>query len=315
MTTNNLVLATGQQAVPAFMQQYAQQSTMGTFGDAISGGRRVQVKGGQINFLGENGEPMGVRADGGVTVDFPRYAVSADIIIVGIMPAGNTNYRAWYAEKYVEGSSAPPACWSADGVHPSDKSHKKQSDACATCAKNVSGTSETGKGKACSSRKKLAVVYAHDPLLRVFSLDLSGTALYGKSAREVDMYFTLAEYAKHLKQGGAIWEGIVTEMHFAEGSNIGVRFKAKSYVDADTFNRVMALHGTDDVNKALLVDFPAYKEPEAAATAAAAPDQKSMMLANPAFQTTLAFLREWAAHPSITADAIRAEAAKYGVNL
>lgn len=302
-------------AMPAYMLAAAGQSSMGTFGDGFTGGRKVQLKGGQINFLAEDGKPMGVVQTAQGPVQFPQFAGSAQIIIVAIAPENNTTYRAYYDSQYRDGDNAPPACWSADGVQPNSKSHKPQSHDCASCPKNVTGSSSTGKGKACGSRKKLAVVFANDPELRVFSMDLSATALFGKSAREGEGYFTLNEYAKHLKKFGAIWEGIITEVAFAEGSTIGVRFKALGYAPEDIFNRIRAMRHEADTEKAIEVDFPEVKED----TAAAAPayqvptDPKQTMLSHPAFQTTLAHLREWAMNPAVTPEMVRAEAAKYSV--
>lgn len=305
--------------MPAYMQELASQSSMGSFGDGFSGNRRVQLKGGQINFLAEDGKPMGTvqNADGTLTA-FPQYTNSADIIILGIAPEGNTSYRTLYLTQYKEGESLPPDCWSADGVHPSPKSFAKQSDACASCPKNVAGTSSTGKGKACGSRKRLVVVFADDPEMRLFSMDLSSTALFGTSARAAAGYFTLSDYAKLLKQGGAIWEGVVTEVCFSEGSNIGVRFKAKAYVEYNKLQQLLQLGKTAESAEILTIDFPERKVDDAPAAQAYADvpaDHKTVVLSNPVFQTTLAHLRDWAQHPSVTVETIRAEAAKYGVAL
>ena len=303
--------------MPTYMQELAAQSSMGSFGDGFSGSRRVQLKGGQINFLAEDGKPMGTvqNTDGSITA-FPQYTNSAEIIILGIAPEGNTSYRTLYLTQYKEGESLPPDCWSVDGVHPSPKSFAKQSADCASCPKNVAGTSSTGKGKACGSRKRLVVVYAHDPEMRLFSMDLSSTALFGTSARAAEGYLTLADYAKMLKQGGAFFEGIVTEVCFSEGANIGVRFRAKAYVEKQKVYQLFQLGKTAESAEILTIDFPERKVDEApAAQAYAAADPKAIMLTNPAFQTTLAHLRDWAQHPSVTVATIRAEAAKYGVAL
>lgn len=303
--------------MPAYMQELAAQSSMGAFGDGFSSSRRVQLKGGQINFLAEDDKPMGTvqNADGTLTA-FPQYTNSADIIILGIAPEGNTSYRTLYLTQFKEGATLPPDCWSADGVHPSPKSFAKQSDACASCPKNVAGTSSTGKGKACGSRKRLVVVFANDPEMRLFSMDLSATALFGTSARAAEGYLTLSDYAKMLKQGGAFFEGVVTEVCFSEGANIGVRFKAKSYVEQQKVHQLFQLGKTAESAEILTIDFPERKVDDApAAQAYVAADPKTIMLANPVFQTTLAHLRDWAQHPSVTVETIRAEAAKYGVAL
>lgn len=306
--------------MPAYMQELAAQSSMGSFGDGFSSSRRVQLKGGQINFLAEDGKPMGTvqNSDGTITA-FPQYTNSAEIIILGIAPEGNTSYRTLYLTQYKDGDTSPPDCWSADGIHPSPKSFAKQSADCASCAKNVAGTSSTGKGKACGSRKRLVVVFANDPEMRLFSMDLSSTALFGTSARAAEGYLTLADYAKMLKQGGAFFEGVVTEVCFSEGANIGVRFRAKAYVEQQKVYQLLQLGKTTESAEILTIDFPERKTddeaPVAQAYVGAQADYKTVVLSNPAFQTTLAHLRDWAQHPSVTVETIRAEAAKYGVAL
>lgn len=306
--------------MPAYMQELAAQSSMGSFGDGFSSSRRVQLKGGQINFLAEDGKPMGTvqNSDGTITA-FPQYTNSAEIIILGIAPEGNTSYRTLYLTQYKDGDTSPPDCWSADGIHPSPKSFAKQSADCASCPKNVTGTSSTGKGKACGSRKRLVVVFANDPEMRLFSMDLSSTALFGTSARAAAGYLTLADYAKMLKQGGAFFEGVVTEVCFSEGANIGVRFRAKAYVEQQKVYQLLQLGKTTESAEILTIDFPERKTddeaPVAQAYVGAQADYKTVVLSNPAFQTTLAHLRDWAQHPSVTVETIRAEAAKYGVAL
>lgn len=306
--------------MPAYMQELAAQSSMGSFGDGFSRSRRVQLKGGQINFLAEDGKPMGTvqNSDGTITA-FPQYTNSAEIIILGIAPEGNTSYRTLYLTQYKDGDTSPPDCWSADGIHPSPKSFAKQSADCASCPKNVAGTSSTGKGKACGSRKRLVVVFANDPEMRLFSMDLSSTALFGTSARAAEGYLTLADYAKMLKQGGVFFEGVVTEVCFSEGANIGVRFRAKAYVEQQKVYQLLQLGKTTESAEILTIDFPECKTddeaPVAQAYVGAQADYKTVVLSNPAFQTTLAHLRDWAQHPSVTVETIRAEAAKYGVAL
>lgn len=244
---------------------------------------------------------------------FPRYTDRANIIILAIAPEGNTNYRAYYDSEFNEGDSTPPACWSADNVHPSPTAVRPQCTTCAACPQNVAGTSKTGKGRACQSRKRLAVAFANDPALRVFAMDLSGTALFQKSARETEGYYALADYARTLKQWNTSWSAVVTETCFSEGSTVGVRFKAVGYVTEEQYAKIMVLRDSEEVKTALKIDFPKPKDETPAAQAA--PDPKVLMLANPAFQTTLAHLYEWAQHPSITAVMLRDEAAKYGVTL
>lgn len=314
----------------AALQAYSGQSSMGDFGDN-AGSPRVQLKGGQINFLGEDGKPLGNRmASNGQVVSFPQYVNAARVIIVGMSPSGSTNYRQWFANNYVEGSSELPDCWSADGIAPNPKSHLPQSSTCAQCPKNITGTSSTGRGKACGSRKRLAVIFADDPDMTVFQVDLSGTALYGTSAREADGYFTLSGYAKYLKANNVAWECIETEMAFSEGSNIGVRFKAIRALTPDRIERAFQCAALPDTHQMLAMDYPVKQLPvHGAAPAATTPtqtvapvlpppiapqqiDPKVAMLNNPQLP---AALREWGAQAGVTAEALRAQAALWGVQL
>ena len=109
----------------------------------------------------------------------------------------------------------------------------------------------------------------------------------------------------------------MTEVCFSEGANIGVRFKAKAYVEQQKVYQLLQLGKTTESAEILTIDFPERKTDDEAPAAQAyvAADPKTAMLANPAFQTTLAHLRDWAQHPSVTVETIRAEAAKYGVAL
>lgn len=81
----------------------------------------------------------------------------------------NTKSRVFYAKAYVEGESdgSKPTCFSNDGVAPDPQSAEKQSKKCAICPQNVWGVKE-GKGTACSSNTRLAVVdpdHPTDPML------------------------------------------------------------------------------------------------------------------------------------------------------
>ena len=305
----------GLPAVPAYLQNPAltNQSSMADFASG-GGSRRVQLKGGQVNFLAEDGKPMGVvSSQNGQVVQFPQYVSAAEIVIVGMNPAGSTTYRTWYAKAYNDGDTAPPDCWSADGHAPDAKAAMPQASACADCPKNVSGTSSTGRGKACGSRKKLAVYYANDPERRLFQMDLSSTALFGKSAREDAGYYTLAAYARMLKSSNIPWEAVVTEVAFAEGANIGVRFRAVRYLTQQEFEANLQLAADDGTREIIHVDFPA---PAAQATASepttAYQDPKAVLLAHPQFPATW---RDWALNPAVTVEAIRQQLAANRINL
>ncbi len=94
--------------------------------------------------------------------DGPRGSIE----IVVLKSAGHLS-KVWYEKGFVEGTSEAPDCFSTNGVTPDPASKKKQANVCATCPKNAFGSAvkqdgTSGKGKACSDSKRLAVVPLND---------------------------------------------------------------------------------------------------------------------------------------------------------
>jgi hypothetical protein len=63
------------------------------------------------------------------------------------------------------GGGTPPGCFSLDGVRPSPYSEHLESDFCASCSKNVFGSSDKGRGKACKGLKRVHVLTEPNQLL------------------------------------------------------------------------------------------------------------------------------------------------------
>lgn len=69
--------------------------------------------------------------------------------------------KIFYETGYVDGSTAPPDCWSTNGTTPDPAAPRKQSPTCAGCPRNAWGSRITDGGKqakACSDSKRLAIV-------------------------------------------------------------------------------------------------------------------------------------------------------------
>lgn len=126
-------------------------------------------------------------------------------IEVVILKAAPYISKIWYEKGYVEGSTAPPDCFSPNGTVPSPESTKKQANACAACPQNVWGSkmTEAGKkGKACSDSKRMAVVpmgdirnevYGGPMLLRVPAASLQDLASFGNKMQNLGYpYYAIA---------------------------------------------------------------------------------------------------------------------------
>jgi len=123
-----------------------------------------------------------MREDG----DGPRNSI--EVVIVKASPAVS---KIFYKGGYVEGSSAAPDCWSANGVTPDGSVQNKVHTTCADCPMNAWGSrvTEAGKqGKACADSRRVAVVPVGDidndrfggpMLLRIPAASLKDLKAYG----------------------------------------------------------------------------------------------------------------------------------------
>jgi hypothetical protein len=129
--------------------------------------------------------------------DGPRN--SLDVVILA---ASQYVSKVWYEHGFEEGATAPPDCFSANGIVPDPSSTKKQCDTCAACPQGKWGSRITPQGKkakACADSKRLAVAPLGDirneafggpMLLRVPAASLAALAQYGDgmSARGYEYY-------------------------------------------------------------------------------------------------------------------------------
>jgi len=147
-----------------------------------------------VKYQGQESKLM--RPDG----DGPRNSIE-----VVIVRSANVISKIFYNDGYVEGSSAPPDCWSTNGQTPDPASPKKQSATCAGCPQNAWGSkiTDAGKqGKACADSKRLAVVPVEDidnemfggpMLLRVPAASLKDLASFGQKLKAIGYpYYAVA---------------------------------------------------------------------------------------------------------------------------
>ena len=122
-----------------------------------------------------------------------------------IIKAAPNISKIYYIDGWQEGNSAPPDCWSVDGIRPDPASPKKQCTNCAGCPMNQWGSAITPAGKKakkCTDSKRLAVVPADNigneqfggpMLLRVPAASLADMASYdGNLLAKGFPYFSVA---------------------------------------------------------------------------------------------------------------------------
>lgn len=162
---------------------------------------------------------------------------SLDVVVLKANPHLSKIY---YASGYEEGSTAPPDCWSSDGVTPAIGVTAPQAAKCAICPRGQWGSriSETGaKGKECSDSRRLAVAPSEDLerayLLRVPAASLKDLAIYGAS----------------LDKRKAPYHGVVTRIGFDHTvAHQKLTFKALRWLTEAEFNAMGALVAGDVVS-------------------------------------------------------------------
>ena len=161
-----------------------------------SDNRRISIKGGIFRMIVGSQE---------VAKNEDR---AMNIIIVAAAPKTSRQY---YAAIYQEGVTTAPDCWSADGSVPSATCANKQSNSCATCPQNITGSGQ-GNSRACRHLHRLAVVLENDVVNGdVYGLTLAATSLFGKGENGK---MPLFQYAKLLGAHGMNITDVVTEMRF-----------------------------------------------------------------------------------------------------
>ena len=134
-------------------------------------------------------------------------AASISVVLLKANPALSKTY---YEGAYVEGDDTPPACSSANGVHPDAGIKSPQSPQCDVCPQNVWGSKITPQGtetKACSDARRIAIVPSADMVNEA----CGGAMLLRIPAASLS---TLAAYSDMLKQNSAPYYGVITKVGF-----------------------------------------------------------------------------------------------------
>jgi hypothetical protein len=148
-------------------------------------------------------------------------AHALDIIVVDLLPEVS---REFYANDYDPDAKATlPDCWSNDGVKPEAEAANKQAASCAKCPKNVDGSGNKGKGRACRFKRRIAVLIAGDPSGEVYQMSFAATSLFGKGTDNVHPF---ESYKNFLKANGEGLDTVVTRaMYDLESDTMRLKFQ------------------------------------------------------------------------------------------
>ena len=223
--------------------------------------------------------------------DFPRISIKAsrfrivdggtetvlqdptlEVVVVGANP--NLS-KAWYEAAWnPDAEATAPDCFTLEGTRPDPDSKNPQSDLCASCPQNAWGSRVTDSGtklKACSDKKRLAVVAATDPTGPVYLLEVTPAALKG-----------LNQYQRELQMRGIAPEIVRTVISFDTAASFPkLTFGFGGFIDEATQTAVDPLFGTAQI-KAITGESGIAPAPVAAIAAPVAPVAEVVAAPTPA---------------------------------
>lgn len=157
--------------------------------------------------------------------------------------------RSYYEGSYDAGNTAPPDCWSLDGITPEDNVpvETKQCGKCADCPQAVKGSRVTDNNtlvSACSENRLLAVIPVaalRNPKMNIPPLRLKLAVTSDYDGRSKDMsdkgLYAFSNYLAFLKQRGIEQTyAIITQLSFDPSQAYPkLFFRAKEWLDEATF--------------------------------------------------------------------------------
>ena len=204
-----------EQTVPDYLKEVEMDEMTRRYAGG-SGGKRISIRG-RVFRLVVNGKEVSKNENNAMNV----------VIVAG----GKDIARYFHAKKYTPGDTAPPDCFSNDGVTPDQTASAPQSNTCETCPQNIKGSGE-GQSRACRFQQRLAVVLAEYIDGDVYELALPSKSIFGRSEQLDKMPFQ--QYARYVGSQGRNLNTLVTEMRFDTDSDTPkLVFKPIRYLSRD----------------------------------------------------------------------------------
>lgn len=237
-----------QQAVPDYIKEVGVDELTKSLGGA-GGMKRISIRGSVFRMM-VNGEEIA-----------KNESRAMNIVVVN-----GTKYvaRKFYAGAYVAGESAPPDCWSNDGITPDASIQDPQHSNCEGCPQNIKG-SGANESRACKYEKRLAVVLADDIKGSVYQLILPSKSYFGKGDQD---HMPFEQYAKYVASQGYNINMIVTEMKLDSDSDTPkLTFKPIGFLNKEQWE-VAKMQGNTPEAKSAVVQTAAQADSKPKAIAA-----------------------------------------------
>lgn len=225
---------------------------------------------GADNLVSSGGYGKRISIRGGVyrkIVDGHEVAkVEARTLNMVIIASSGIN-RTYYKTKFKEGEDLPPTCWSSDSKKPAPQvpEENRQCETCNDCPQNIKGSSDNDT-RACRFSQRVAVMLEGkvEEGGEIYQLTVPSKSLFG-SEQDDKGGLPLRAYAKVLRTAGPTpvevsW--VVTQARFDPDSTAPkLTFKAVRYLEEEEMEAILWAQDSDDVSKALEMDYSALVAP------------------------------------------------------
>lgn len=257
-----------QQAVPDYIKEVGVDELTKSLGGS-GGMKRISLRGAVFRMM-VNGEEIAKNENR-----------SMNIVVVN-----GTKYvaRKYYSGGYTPGESAPPNCWSNDGITPDASIEAPQHGNCEGCPQNIKGSGQ-GDSRACRYEKRLAVVLADDIKGSVYQLILPSKSYFGKGDQE---HMPFEQYAKYVASQGYNINMIVTEMKFdSDSESPKLTFKPVGFLNKEQWETAKAQGVTPEAKSAVIqTASQGDAKPKSIAAPVTAPEVPQAEVAEPTKKTT-----------------------------
>ncbi len=141
--------------LPAHLQQHVTQEAFDEFAGGVTSG---------FPIISYRGRTWRIRKGGEETVYLNMEGEAIQSIEVVMLKSNPIPSKVFYDDKFTEGDSSPPKCWSANGVTPDVGVENPVAPVCAGCPNNVWGSKTTENGsktRLCADVRRCAVSFKH----------------------------------------------------------------------------------------------------------------------------------------------------------
>lgn len=256
-----------QQAVPDYIKEVGVDELTKSLGGS-GGMKRISIRGSVFRMM-VNGEEIAKNESRAMNI----------VVVNGTKHVA----RKFYEGTYVPGESAPPDCWSNDGITPDASIEDPQHANCEGCPQNIKGSGQKDS-RACRFEKRLAVALADDIKGSVYQLILPSKSYFGKGDQD---HMPFEQYAKYVASQGYNINMIVTEMKFdSDSESPKLIFKPVGFLNREQWEAAKAQGSTPEAKSAVIqTASQADSKPKAIAAPAKAEEAPKAEVAEPTKKT------------------------------